>query len=124
MGKLSRGCQDQGYIDSGLLSAQWHSLFPVPTMVQETCQWSEYRSGIGSGSPNRIVTHDVGGINPFSASVRTCKGKGELCEYRVFQRIEGMPEIHKLRAFEDAGRETGNLILAITGATSVFPIIV
>ena len=85
MGKLSRGCQDQGYIDSGLLSAQWHSLFPVPTMVQETCQWSEYR---------------------------------------VLQRIEGMPEIHKLRAFEDAGRETGGLMLAITGATSVFPIIV
>ena len=120
MGKLSRGCQDQGYIDSGLLPTQWHCLFPVPTMVQETCQWSEYRSGIGSGSPNRIVTHDVGGINPFSASVRTCKGKGELCEYRVLQRIEGMPEIHKLRALEAACREVGGLMLAITGATRLY----
>jgi len=120
MGMLSRCCQDQRYIDSGLLPAQWHCLVPVPAMVQETCQWSEYRSGIGSGSPNRIVTHDVGGINPFSASVRACKGKGELCEYRVLQRIEGMPEIHKLRAFEDAGRETGGLMLAITGATRLY----
>ena len=31
-----------------------------------------------------------------AASHRTCKDKSELCEYRVFQRIEGMPEIHKL----------------------------
>ena len=119
MGKLSRGCQDQGYIDSGLLSAQWHSLFPVPTMVQETYQWSEYRSSIGPGFPNGLG-NDIGGIKSFSASVRTCKGKGELCEYRVFQRIEGMPEIHKLRAFEDAGRETGGLMLAITGATRLY----
>ena len=120
MGKLSRGCQDQGYIYSGLLPTQWHCLVPVPTMVQETCQWSEYHSGIGSGFPNRIVTHDIGGINPFSASVRTCKDKGEICEYRVLQRIEGMPEIHKLRAFENAGRETGGLMLAITGATKLY----
>ncbi len=82
MGKLSRGCQDQGYIYSGLLPTQWHCLFPVPTMVQETCQWSEYRSGIGSGSPNRIVTHDVGGIKKakvnyvnieFSNGLKVCQ---------------------------------------------------
>ena len=81
MGKLSRGCQDQGYIYSGLLPTQWHCLFPVPTMVQETCQWSEYR---------------------------------------VLQRIEGMPEIHKLRALEAACREVGGLMLAITGATRLY----
>ncbi len=43
MGKLSRGYQDQGYFDSGLLPApldlvawlvqEWHRLFPVPAMV-------------------------------------------------------------------------------------------
>jgi hypothetical protein len=88
-------------------------------MVQETCQWSEYRSGIDSRFSNRII-NDIEGPNSFSASVRTCKGKGELCEYRVLQRIEGMPEIHKLRAFENAGRETGGLMLAITGATKLY----
>ena len=119
MGKLSRGCQDQGFIDSGLLSAQWHSLFPVPTMVQETCQWSEYRSSISSRFSNRII-NDIGGTNFFSASVRTCKCKGEICEYRVLQRIEGIPKMYRLRAFEDAGRETGGLMLAITGATRLY----
>ena len=103
MGKLSGSHQDQGRIDSGLLPAQWHRLFPVPTMVQETCQWSEYRSSISSRFSNRII-NDIGGTNFFSASVRTCKCKGEICEYRVLQRIEGMPEIHELRAPEEAGR--------------------
>ena len=123
MGKLSGSHQGQRRIDSGLLPAQWHRLFPVPTMVQETCQWSEYRSGIGSGCPNGVSTHDSGGIQSFSASIWSCKDKGELREYRVFQRIEGVPEIHELRALEDAGREIGGLMLAITGA-GVLPIIV
>ena len=52
MGKLSRGYQDQRCLDSELLPAQWHCLFPVPAMVQETCQWSESRSGIGSEYPS------------------------------------------------------------------------
>ena len=84
MGKLSRGSQDQRYIDSGLLLAQWHCLFPVPAMVQETCQWSDYRSSIDSRFSNRII-NDIGGPTSFSASVRPCKCKGEICEYRVLQ---------------------------------------
>ncbi len=120
MGKLSGSHQDQGRIDSGLLPAQWHRLFPVSTMVQETGQWSEYRSGIRFGAPNGTSTHDCGGIKSFSAFIRTCNDKGELREYRVFQRIEGMPEIHKLRAFEAACGEVGGLMLAITGATRLY----
>ena len=49
-----------------------------------------------------------------------CKDKGKLREYRVLQRIEGMPEIHELRAFEAACREVGGLMLAITGATRLY----
>ena len=120
MGKLSGSHQDQGRIDSGLLPAQWHRLFPVPTMVQETCQWSEYRSGIRFGCPNGISAHDSAGIKSFSASIWSCNDKGELREYRVLQRIEGMPEIHKLRALEAACREVGGLMLAITGATRLY----
>jgi len=120
MGKLSGSHQDQGRIDSGLLPAQRHRLFPVSTMVQETCQWSEYRSGVRSGCPNGISTHDSGGIKSFSAFIWTCKDKGKLREYRVLQRIEGMPEIHELRAFEAACREVGGLMLAITGATRLY----
>jgi hypothetical protein len=120
MGTLSGNHQDQGRIDSGLLPAQWHRLFPVPTMVQETCQWSEYRSGIGSGCPNGISPHDSAGIKSFSTSIKSCKDKGELREYRVLQRIEGVPEIHELRAVEGAGREVGGFMLAITGATRLY----
>ena len=120
MGKLSGSHQDQGHFDSGLLPAQWYRLFPVSKMVQETCQWSEYRSGVGSGCTNGISTYDSCGNKSFSASIWTCNDKGELCEYRVLQRIEGMPEIHELRAFEVACREVGGLMLAITGATRLY----
>ena len=100
MGKLSGSHQDQGRIDSG--------------------QWREYRSGIGFGCPNGTCTYDSDGIKSFSAFICTCKDKGELCEYRVLQRIEGMPEIHELRALEAACREVGGLMLAITGATRLY----
>ena len=120
MGKLSGSHQDQGHFDSGLLPAQWYRLFPVSKMVQETCQWSEYRSGIRFGAPNGTSTHDSGGIKSFPAFICTCNDKGELREYRVFQRIEGMPEIHELRALEAACREVGGLMLAITGATRLY----
>ena len=46
--------------------------------------------------------------------------KAKVNYVNIVQRIEGMPEIHKLRAFEDAGRETGGLMLAITGATRLY----
>jgi hypothetical protein len=120
MGKLSGSHQDQGHFDSGLLPAQWYRLFPVSKMVQETCQWSEYRSGVGSGCTNGISTNDSCGNKSFSASIWTSNDKGELREYRVFQRIEGMPEIHELRALEAACREVGGLMLAITGATRLY----
>ena len=104
MGKLSGGNKDQGCFDSGLLPAQWHRLFPVPAMVQETCQWGDYRSGIGSGDSTGICGYRTKRSRTDSSDHRACKDKSELREYRVLQRIEGMPEIHELRAPEEAGR--------------------
>lgn len=120
MGKLSGGHEDQGYLDSGLLPTQWHCLFPVPAMVHETCQWSEYRSCIQSGNSTGINGNSTKRVRTDTPNHGVCKGKSELCEYRVLQRIEGMPEIHKLRALEEVGREAGGTMLAITGATKLY----
>ena len=126
MGKLSGGCKDQGCLDSGLLPTpldlvawlvqEWHCLFPVPAMVQETCQRYKYCSRIGSVYPNGIST----GPKSISASDRRFKDESGLRQYSVQQRAEGILATYRLRALEAVGREIGGTMLAITGATKLY----
>ena len=104
MGKLSGGCKDQGCLDSGLLPTpldlvawlvqEWHCLFPVPAMVQETCQRSKYCSRIGTVYPNGISTVP----KSISASNRRFKDESGLRQYSVQQRAEGISATYRLRA--------------------------
>ncbi len=119
MGKLSGGCKDQGCIDSGLLPTQRHRLFPVPAMVQKTRERSQHHSCIGfTASGEFYIGYSTGSTK--ATTIRQCRRKGVVCEHRVFQRSEGISEIHRLQPPKASCRETGGSMLAITGATRLY----